>query len=182
MKNKCVYLHKRKSDGYVFYVGMGSIKRAYDKSRNKKWHEFVKDNEYYVEILKTGMSSAEAHEMEKELINIYSHSITNIHLYKKKRNNKTKTKPTKIKNNKTFLFIYDSKRKLKSSLQYSKTFEQTINAINILRVMTNLLTDQERVLMNKSQLHLLERTNHFLENVKQGTYNEQKCLTYEARY
>ena len=43
MNDKVVYLHRRKLDNKVFYVGMGYKKRAYDfSSRNKFWINYVK--------------------------------------------------------------------------------------------------------------------------------------------
>ena len=42
-RNKVVYVHKRKKDGQIFYVGMGSIKRPYDMiGRNSIWKRYVK--------------------------------------------------------------------------------------------------------------------------------------------
>lgn len=68
---KVVYLHKKMSDDSVFYVGMGSLKRAYCKQRNDWWNNVVKKHGYYVEIFKDGLSSEEAWEIEVELIEKY---------------------------------------------------------------------------------------------------------------
>lgn len=68
-----VYLHKRKVDEVVFYVGVGSKdKRAYDKSRRGKfWKDYTSKHEYLVEIIHRDISLLEAFEIEKSLIALY---------------------------------------------------------------------------------------------------------------
>jgi hypothetical protein len=72
-KDTCLYIHTRKSDGGIFYVGIGNEKRPYTKkNRNKYWYDMV--NEYGgfdVTILKTGMSWEEACELEIKMIAFY---------------------------------------------------------------------------------------------------------------
>lgn len=66
---KCVYLHRDKRD--VFYVGMGTIKRAFSRSsRNKDWHSRVDSNngKYDVIVFESGITLEEACQLEKELI------------------------------------------------------------------------------------------------------------------
>lgn len=39
---KCVYRHISVSDGNIFYVGIGTIGRAYSRfNRSKKWRDFI---------------------------------------------------------------------------------------------------------------------------------------------
>lgn len=72
MKNsKVVYLHKKKTDSSVFYVGMGELKRAYCKQRSKWWNKVVKKYGYIVEIYKDGLTQEEAFKLEIELIEKY---------------------------------------------------------------------------------------------------------------
>lgn len=68
-----VYLHKRKVDDLVFYVGVGSKnKRAYDKSRRGKfWKDYTSKHEYLVEIIHRDIPLSEAFEIEKSLIALY---------------------------------------------------------------------------------------------------------------
>lgn len=68
-----VYLHKRKVDDVVFYVGVGSKdKRAYDKNRRGKfWKDYTSKHEYLVEIIHRDIPLAEAFEIEKSLIATY---------------------------------------------------------------------------------------------------------------
>lgn len=67
--NKVVYLHKRLSDGEVFYVGIGSKKRPYSKnSRNKHWRNYTTKHEYEVSILFEKLTWKEACIREKSLI------------------------------------------------------------------------------------------------------------------
>lgn len=69
--NKVVYIHRKKTDNSVFYVGMGSLKRAYCKQRNEWWNKVVDKHGYIVEIYKDGLTQEEAFELEIELIAKY---------------------------------------------------------------------------------------------------------------
>lgn len=72
MKDFYVYLHKRKTDGTVFYIGKGSGSRAfYKNSRNRHWNFVAKKNGYTVEIYATGLQEWYAFELERDLISYY---------------------------------------------------------------------------------------------------------------
>ena len=72
VKNKVVYLHRNKITDEVFYVGMGSKTRPYDKNkRNLFWNNYVNKYGFYVEIVKTNLSSKEASEEEILLISLF---------------------------------------------------------------------------------------------------------------
>jgi len=66
-----VYVHRRKTDESVFYVGKGYGRRAWSKDRNKFWHSVAKKHGYTVEIVQYGMLEWWAFEMEIELISYY---------------------------------------------------------------------------------------------------------------
>lgn len=69
-----VYIHRRKDNKDIFYVGIGNdIKRAYDfKNRsNKYWKNIVNKYGCIVEILEDGLSWEEACAKEVELIKKY---------------------------------------------------------------------------------------------------------------
>lgn len=67
-----VYLHRKKSDGKVFYVGKGRGKRSTSKSnRNKHWKNTVAKHGYTVELYATGLQEWYALELEIELISKY---------------------------------------------------------------------------------------------------------------
>ena len=71
-KDTCLYIHTRKSDGGIFYVGIGDSKRPTSKrSRNKYWRNTVNIHDYYVTILKTCMSWEEACDLEIKMIAFY---------------------------------------------------------------------------------------------------------------
>jgi hypothetical protein len=71
-KDTCLYIHTRKSDGGIFYVGIGNKKRPYDKiKRNRFWKSIVKKYDYDITILKTTMSWEEACELEIKMIAFY---------------------------------------------------------------------------------------------------------------
>lgn len=68
-----VYLHKRKDNKEVFYVGIGKTeKRAYSKKdRNRFWINYTNKHQYFVEVLVKDVSWEEACIIEKELISFY---------------------------------------------------------------------------------------------------------------
>jgi hypothetical protein len=68
---KCVYIHRKKSDNSIFYVGIGNKYRPYSKDRSEIWHKTVKKHGYYVELLATGLTLDLAKEIEKDLISLY---------------------------------------------------------------------------------------------------------------
>lgn len=84
----CVYLHKS-LDGEVFYVGSGTLERAYTKElsetsgigtcRGKKYSEKVKELEfkYCVEVVKEGLDKEQSLCIEEELMSKFNASIVN---------------------------------------------------------------------------------------------------------
>jgi hypothetical protein len=66
-----VYIHRKATDGTVFYVGKGSGKRAWSKQRNKYWTNVAGKHGYTVEILQNGMQEWWALEVEIDLIAKY---------------------------------------------------------------------------------------------------------------
>lgn len=69
----CVYLHYYDKEQNPFYVGQGSIRRAFSfTSRNKLWKEKVIDiTKVKVNIFKIDITIEESIQLEKELINKY---------------------------------------------------------------------------------------------------------------
>ena len=69
----CVYLHTRKTDGFVFYVGIGTVRRAHDltKSRNQHWKATAAKHGCAVTLVHTGLTFSEACLKEVELIAHY---------------------------------------------------------------------------------------------------------------
>jgi len=71
-KNKCVYLHKKKSTGEVFYVGIGNKIRSRAKDgRSKLWWRIVEKHGYDIEVIEDGLTWDEAVNREIELISKY---------------------------------------------------------------------------------------------------------------
>lgn len=67
-----VYVHKRMTDGKVFYVGKGSKKRITDTyTRNKFWHHTVNKHGYFAAVSKSFECEIEAYEYEIKLIKYY---------------------------------------------------------------------------------------------------------------
>jgi hypothetical protein len=77
--NFFVYLHRRASNGRVFYVGKGCRYRHKSKwNRSKHWQNIVNKHGYTVEIVQTGMQEWWAFELECELILKYrDHGLCN---------------------------------------------------------------------------------------------------------
>ena len=66
---KVLYAHRKKTDGSIFYVGIGTEKRPYtNKSRNYYWHNTVNKYGYYVDILSKELSIEDALELEEFVI------------------------------------------------------------------------------------------------------------------
>lgn len=71
-KDFYVYIHKRKTDGKVFYVGKGRANRAWvTKSRSAKWHEIQSKYGHIVEIVQNNMQEWWSFELEIETIALY---------------------------------------------------------------------------------------------------------------
>lgn len=70
--NKVLYIHYRKTDNQIFYVGYGDLERPQDKSgRNKHWHNTVNKYGYEYKILETYLSKDRACELEIIMIAFY---------------------------------------------------------------------------------------------------------------
>ena len=68
-QDKVVYIHKRTDKNSIFYVGMGSVKRAYsNRGRNSWWQRIAKKTSYEVLIYASNLSSQEAKKIEISLI------------------------------------------------------------------------------------------------------------------
>lgn len=64
-----VYLHRRKTDNKVFYVGKGKGKRAYTKtSRSKWWKSVAEKHGVNIEIVFDSLSEEDALQIEKDTI------------------------------------------------------------------------------------------------------------------
>jgi hypothetical protein len=68
LRDTCVYAHYRKSDGLMFYIGIGTNERPYEYGRNQHWNNVVAKHGYRVEVLLTDLTWAEACAVEVEMI------------------------------------------------------------------------------------------------------------------
>ena len=69
MNDFYVYVHKRATDGTIFYVGKGSNNRSKIKAkRNKLWRNVVNKHGYIVEHIADNLTEAEALKFESVLI------------------------------------------------------------------------------------------------------------------
>jgi hypothetical protein len=72
VKPHYVYIHRRKTDGTVFYVGKGVNRRAWSNSgRNIHWKRIVAKHGYEIQILMSDLSEVCAFSMEAALIKFY---------------------------------------------------------------------------------------------------------------
>lgn len=71
-RDTVLYKHIRKSDGIIFYIGIGSINRAYNKIyRNEFWKRTVNKHDYDVEIIADNLTWEEACKLEIMFISFY---------------------------------------------------------------------------------------------------------------
>lgn len=77
--NFFVYIHRRATNGKVFYVGKGTRYRHKSKwNRSQHWHNIVNKHGYTIEIVQHGMQEWWAFELERELILKYKdHGLCN---------------------------------------------------------------------------------------------------------
>lgn len=67
-----VYVHKKASDGEIFYVGKGHGNRATDvKSRNKLWKSIVEKHGFTVDIVASDLPESDAFALESEMVRRY---------------------------------------------------------------------------------------------------------------
>lgn len=69
-----IYAHYKKTNNEIFYVGIGTRRRAYEKckdSRSLYWHKTVSKHGYEVEILCEDLTWEQACELETLLIKFY---------------------------------------------------------------------------------------------------------------
>lgn len=75
-KNYCVYIHRNKRTGEIFYIGSGTLERSVSTSgRNNKWKKVVATDGFLVEILHENLDKKSAFQKEyaefEFLSNIY---------------------------------------------------------------------------------------------------------------
>jgi len=70
-RNDYVYIHKKETDGEVFYVGRGKRSRFKSIERNEFWKNIVKKHGCLVEIVAQGLHTYEAKLLEMKLVNLY---------------------------------------------------------------------------------------------------------------
>lgn len=82
MKNErrfYVYVHRRKTDGRIFYVGKGNGYRcSTTNGRNKYWHRVAKKHGWTWEKPYQNLTESCAHMIEKMLIYALRHQLTNV--------------------------------------------------------------------------------------------------------
>lgn len=75
----CVYLHRRKDNNEVFYVGSGSMIRPHGKnSRNSEWLHIVENFGYNVEIVKENLDKLESIEYERYYISLFDNLVNKV--------------------------------------------------------------------------------------------------------
>lgn len=74
-----VYVHRRKTDGRIFYVGKGSGNRATLKGgRNSYWQKIVAKHGFVSEMYRSGLTESCAHSIEKMLIAANRSALVNV--------------------------------------------------------------------------------------------------------
>ncbi len=67
-----VYVHRRKTDNSIFYVGKGTGYRYKRTDRNIHWQNVVNKHGYYYEFVLKNLTESQAMDLEIELIKFYS--------------------------------------------------------------------------------------------------------------
>lgn len=74
-----VYIHRRQSDGRIFYVGKGChYRHSTTNGRNKYWHRVARKHGWYWEILHSSLPECCAHSIEKMLISALKPMLVNV--------------------------------------------------------------------------------------------------------
>lgn len=94
-----VYIHRRKSDNLLFYVGKGKNNRYISKSgRNKHWKNVVNKHGFISKKLKINMTENEALLLEEILINrIGINNLTNCNFFNGGKSGYTHSEKSKKK-------------------------------------------------------------------------------------
>jgi hypothetical protein len=72
MKNFYVYIHRKATNGEVFYVGKGVGDRSSSRNnRNVHWQRIVAKHGYTIELVLDGLQEWYALELEKDLISLH---------------------------------------------------------------------------------------------------------------
>lgn len=76
--NNVLYMHTRKSDGRIFYIGIGSKKRSKSrKGRSDFWYNIVNKHNRNITILAENLSWERACELENKMIAFYGRIMPN---------------------------------------------------------------------------------------------------------
>ena len=73
MRNKVVYIHRKETNGEIFYVGIGNRNRPYAKCRSHRsntWINTYNKHGRIVDVIHTGLSWKEACDIETDLIEL----------------------------------------------------------------------------------------------------------------
>lgn len=97
-----VYLHRRASDGSVFYVGKGKLDRAWRKSsRSDYWNRIARKHGVIVDIVSDGMMEDNAFDLECDLIGIHIDQTCNLTAGGEGRSGRAQTEKQKIATSKS---------------------------------------------------------------------------------
>ena len=71
--NKVVYIHRKKTNGEIFYIGIGNPDRPYQKyaaCRSVVWHRVVNKYGYDIEVIRKDLTKQDALNIEMDLIEL----------------------------------------------------------------------------------------------------------------
>ena len=81
--NYCVYAHKNKITGEVFYVGSGRKRRVSEtRGRCPEWYRVVNEHGFFAEVLEEDLTKAQSLEKELEFYKYYSNSVVLVNVLK----------------------------------------------------------------------------------------------------
>ena len=152
-----VYLHRKKSNNDVFYVGKGFGKRAWKKtSRSEYWKRIENKHGRIVEIVKDGLQENEAFELEKEVIAFYGRkNLCNLNDGGYGGTNPSKETRLKMSIAGKGKIVSEETREKKriaaTGKKHSEKTKEKLRKINLGKKRTSPVTDEERKKRSESQ-------------------------------
>lgn len=180
MNNFYVYIHRKKSNNEIFYVGKGKDRRAYWKSRrNQYWQNIVNKYGYIVEILKDNLTENEAFNLEMETIKEYKKQ--NINLCNMTNGGEGMTG---FKHSEETKRLYSKNRTAKLNVNYDNTKRNFIHEDNTIECCTQYELSMKYNL-NRSGITMLCKNRittfkgwRLLETTKYGRNNGKDNYNY----
>jgi len=191
MNNKVVYLHRKKTNNEIFYVGMGSLKRAKHKhGRTNHWVNTVNKYGYIVDVVASKLSIDEALELEEFIIseiglsNLCNLSSGGDHPRFSEETRKKMSKMRKGVSNHTPLSIKKQVESFRSNVEYIKKLSNSTSKRNrennpCVKHGVRCVNDGKEFFSVREAGRYYNIDNSYLSKHLRGIYKEVKGLIFE---